>query len=219
MKRNKRARRVKVSADGQGVVSHAGVGLLREMAEFTGFGRGPHWALIDTYKGVPVHAPGRVFTDLASAPSPTERTRSAGSVCFMIAKTCSVRSRRCRPRGGCWTASTQATWVRFVPLGARHANVRGPRVPARTLAKSCGWTSTRRSRSRVREGECCCYLEENLWVPPAAVLLGPSRGRQRGGPGRAAAQGQRRIEHRRRPHHGAEDGPGVVARVRPASTW
>lgn len=40
MKRSKRVRRVVVSADGQGVVSHAGVGLLREMAEFTGLAAG-----------------------------------------------------------------------------------------------------------------------------------------------------------------------------------
>ena len=32
MKRSKRSRRVKVSADGCGVVSHAGVGMLRELA-------------------------------------------------------------------------------------------------------------------------------------------------------------------------------------------
>jgi hypothetical protein len=56
-----------VSADGAGVVSHAGVGLLREMAEFTGLLDGLSAALIGTYKGVPVHAPGRVFTDLAVA--------------------------------------------------------------------------------------------------------------------------------------------------------
>lgn len=56
-----------VSADGQGVVSHAGVGLLREMAEYTGLADGVTAALIDTYRGLPVHAPGRVFTDLAVA--------------------------------------------------------------------------------------------------------------------------------------------------------
>jgi hypothetical protein len=56
-----------VSADGQGVVSHAGVGLLREMAEYTGLVGGITEALLDTYKGVPVHPPGRVFTDLAVA--------------------------------------------------------------------------------------------------------------------------------------------------------
>ena len=56
--------RVKVSADGVGVVSHAGVGLLRELAEYTGLVDGVTSALIDTYKGLPFHAPGRVFTDL-----------------------------------------------------------------------------------------------------------------------------------------------------------
>lgn len=67
VKRNKRVRRVVVSADGHGVVSHAGVGLLREMAEYTGLVDAITEALIGTYKGVPVHAPGRVFTDLAVA--------------------------------------------------------------------------------------------------------------------------------------------------------
>lgn len=67
MKHNKRVRRVKVSADGHGVVSHAGIGLLREMAEYTGLVDGVSEALLDTYQAVPMHAPGRVFTDLAVA--------------------------------------------------------------------------------------------------------------------------------------------------------
>jgi hypothetical protein len=67
VKRSKRAARVKVSADGAGVVSHAGVGLLREVAEYTGLVDAVTAALLDTYKGIPVHAPGRVFTDLAVA--------------------------------------------------------------------------------------------------------------------------------------------------------
>jgi hypothetical protein len=67
VKRSKRVRRVVVSADGHGVVSHAGVGLLREMAEYTGLVDGVTDALIGTYKGAPIHAPGRVFTDLAVA--------------------------------------------------------------------------------------------------------------------------------------------------------
>ena len=49
------------------MVSHAGVGLLREMAEGTGLVDEVTEALIDTYRGVPVHAPGRVLTDLAAA--------------------------------------------------------------------------------------------------------------------------------------------------------
>ena len=67
VKRSKRVCRVVVSADGQGVVLHAGVGLLREMAQYTGLVEGVTDALLDTYRGVPVHAPGRVFTDLAVA--------------------------------------------------------------------------------------------------------------------------------------------------------
>lgn len=67
MKRNKGVRRAVVSADGRGVVSHAGVGMLRELAALTGLSDGVTVALLDTYRGVPVHAPGRVFTDLACA--------------------------------------------------------------------------------------------------------------------------------------------------------
>jgi hypothetical protein len=67
VKRRGLSRRVKVSADGTGVVSHAGVGLLREMAEATGLVGGVSRALIDTYRGVPLHSPGRVFCDLAVA--------------------------------------------------------------------------------------------------------------------------------------------------------
>ena len=67
VKRNRLVARVKVSAEGKGVVSHAGVGLLREMAEATGLVDGISAALIDTYRGFPIHAPGRVFTDVAVA--------------------------------------------------------------------------------------------------------------------------------------------------------
>ncbi|GLY70949.1 hypothetical protein Atai01_75680 [Amycolatopsis taiwanensis] len=67
MKRSKGLRRVKVSADGVGVVSHAGVGMLRELALDTGLVAGVTAALADTYDGPWQHAPGRVFTDLAVA--------------------------------------------------------------------------------------------------------------------------------------------------------
>ena len=67
MKRSKGVRRVKVSADGVGVVSHAGAGMLRELARDTGLTAGVTAALADTYDGPWVHAPGRVFTDMAVA--------------------------------------------------------------------------------------------------------------------------------------------------------
>ena len=67
MKRSGSRRKVKVSADGRGVVSHAGAGLLRELATETGLAGGVTGALLDTYRGLPVHLPGQVFTDLAVA--------------------------------------------------------------------------------------------------------------------------------------------------------
>ena len=67
VKRSKRSWRVKVSADGAGVVSHAGVGMLREIGDLTGLTSQVSDVLADTYKGQWVHDPGRVFTDLAAA--------------------------------------------------------------------------------------------------------------------------------------------------------
>jgi hypothetical protein len=51
VKRSGSVRRVKVSADGAGVVSHAGLGMLRELAGDTGLVAGLNRALADTYKG------------------------------------------------------------------------------------------------------------------------------------------------------------------------
>ena len=59
--------RVKVSADGHGVVSHAGMGMLRELADLTGLSAQVSAALADTYRGPWVYAPGAVFADLAAA--------------------------------------------------------------------------------------------------------------------------------------------------------
>jgi hypothetical protein len=58
---------VKVGSNGRGVVSHAGLVLLREVAEDTGLVDAVTGALADTYAGAWVHAPGRVFADLAAA--------------------------------------------------------------------------------------------------------------------------------------------------------
>jgi len=54
-----------VTADGTGIVSHAGAALLRELADESGLTAGWTQALLSTYKGTPVHLPGRVLTDLA----------------------------------------------------------------------------------------------------------------------------------------------------------
>jgi hypothetical protein len=60
-----KASRVRVSADGEGLVSRAGVVLLRELTINTGLGTGWSEALLDTYQGIPIHLPGRVLADLA----------------------------------------------------------------------------------------------------------------------------------------------------------
>jgi hypothetical protein len=49
------------------VVSHAGVGLLRELADLTELSSQVTAALADTYRGTWTHAPGDVFADLAAA--------------------------------------------------------------------------------------------------------------------------------------------------------
>ncbi len=66
VKRNRRCGRMKVSADGTGVVSRAGTALLRELTEDTGLVGGWTDALLDTYKAAPArHLPGRVLADLS----------------------------------------------------------------------------------------------------------------------------------------------------------
>lgn len=67
VKRIAGTRRMKVSADGQGVVSHAGVGMLGELAERTGLVAGLSKPLLSSYKAPPTHQPGQVLTDLAVA--------------------------------------------------------------------------------------------------------------------------------------------------------
>ena len=59
--------RVKVSADGHGVVSHAGMGMLRELADVTGLSAQVTAVLADTYRGPWMYSPGAVFADLAAA--------------------------------------------------------------------------------------------------------------------------------------------------------
>jgi type VI protein secretion system component VasA len=58
---------VKVSTDGRGVVSHAGTALVRELATETDLAGAVSGALLDTYRGLPLHLPGQVFADLAAA--------------------------------------------------------------------------------------------------------------------------------------------------------
>jgi DDE family transposase len=127
VKRSKRAHRVVVSADGQGVVSHAGVGLLREMAEYTGLVEAVTAGLINAYKGVPVHPPGRVFADLAVAVADGADAISGISVL-------GDRQELFGP-----VASMPTTWRVLDRIDAEHlASVRDARGQARAKAWAAG---------------------------------------------------------------------------------
>ena len=67
MNRSVRLGRVRVSADGEGLVSHAGAELFRELAAYSGLIDAWDRVLIGTYKGLPVHFPGSVLADVAVA--------------------------------------------------------------------------------------------------------------------------------------------------------
>jgi hypothetical protein len=57
VKRNRRSRAVKVTAGGEGLVSRAGVALLRELTVETGLADGWTDVLVDTYRAFPCTCP------------------------------------------------------------------------------------------------------------------------------------------------------------------
>jgi hypothetical protein len=121
---------VKVSAEGVGVVSHAGVGMLRELAQDTGLVKGVSQALADTYTGPWVHAPGRVFTDMAVA-------IADGGDCVSHIE---VFGDRHQVRGP--VASMPTTWRMLDRIDAAHLpGVRAARAAARERAWAAGAAS------------------------------------------------------------------------------
>jgi hypothetical protein len=65
VKRGGRDVKVEVSADGQGLVSHAGAALIAETADCVGLTSALDRALGELFERAPTHAPGRVLRDLA----------------------------------------------------------------------------------------------------------------------------------------------------------
>ena len=121
--------RVKVSADGHGVVSHAGMGVVRELADQTGLSAQVTAALADTYRGPWVYAPGEVFADLAAAVAD-------GADCIDgVGQLCGDREHVFGAK-----ASTTTMW-RLVDerIDAAHLpGVRAARASARTAAWAAG---------------------------------------------------------------------------------
>lgn len=65
VKATPRLETIEVTADGDGLVSHAGAALLAEMADRVGLTEGLSWALEPTRERRSAHDPGRVLRDLA----------------------------------------------------------------------------------------------------------------------------------------------------------
>jgi Transposase DDE domain group 1 len=121
--------RVKVSADGAGVVSHAGMGMLRELADATELSAQVTAVLADTYRGPWTYAPGDVFADLAAAVADgADRIDGVGQACGD------------REHAFGLAASTTTMW-RLVDerIDARHLpGIRAARAHARARAWAAG---------------------------------------------------------------------------------
>jgi hypothetical protein len=127
VKRSGRLGRVKVTADGEGVVSHAGAELLREMAGFTGLIDAWDRALIGTYKAMPIHFPGTVLADLAVAIAD-----GADSIS-------DLKSLRDQPVLFGSVASTSTAWRVLDRVGEVHLSaLRSGRATARAAAWAAG---------------------------------------------------------------------------------
>ncbi len=117
---------VKVSADGHGVVSHAGMGMLRELADRTGLSAQFTAALADTYRGPWVYAPGEVFADLAAAVAD-------GADCIdAVGQLCGDREHVLGAK-----ASTTTMW-RLIDERIDAAHLPGVRA-ARAAARAAAW--------------------------------------------------------------------------------
>ena len=171
------------------------------------------------------HDPGRVLVDLAvmladggeaisdlaraaaSSPSvfgPVASTATAWRVLDSIdADRCSARLRAAR------AAARERAWLARAELGrpaARSAVRAGGRCWPGLVIDVDATLVTCAQREGARRG----HVQGRVRLPPAAGVPG----QHRRGAGRGAAPGQRRREHRRRPHRGHRPGVGADPRRR-----
>lgn len=108
------SRGLEVTADGEGVVSHAGLVLLRQLADKTGLSGGLSWAL--ACSRLLVHDRGWVLADLACAIADGSEVISdfAGAAARL---THSGRRRRLKiPRTWPWATAIATAWTRLGAL-------------------------------------------------------------------------------------------------------
>ncbi len=170
-KRSPRWVKMKVSADGAGVASHAGCELLRELAAATGLVDAWDKSLIGTYSGLPFHFPGQVLADLAVSIA-DGATSISGLRALRTSPTCSARWPRPRQRGGAWTRSRRNTCLCCVRVGQARAAAWGagaaPDLSAELVLDFDATVVIAHS-----EKENAAPTWKHLWLSPSLLLLGP----------------------------------------------
>jgi hypothetical protein len=169
-----KASSVRVTADGEGLVSRAGVALPRELTISTGLGTGWSEALLDTYTGTPVHLPRRVLADLAVM------IADGGDALAHLA-TLRDQDKLYGP-----VASDATTWRVLDRVDDEHlTRLRAVRAAARERAWAAGagpdlatGVDDRYRRDHLhrpqRQGEGGENVEEDVRVPSAAGLSRPA---------------------------------------------
>ena len=151
MKRSKRVPRVKVSADGRGC------GVPRGGRDAAGGGRvhrpdrrGDRRRCWTRTRACPVHAPGRVFTDLACAVA--DGADAISGIAVLGDRDGLVRSGRLDAHdvAAAGPHRRRPSGSGALARGPPRGNGRGPPARPRPPDRSCAWTSMPRSRSRTR---------------------------------------------------------------------
>jgi hypothetical protein len=152
VKRSNRLVRMNVTADGAGVVSHAGVELLREMAVATGLVESWNAVLLDTYRAFPTrHMPGRVLSDLAVAVADGAKSISDLAVLRDQADLCGS------------VASTSTAWRVLDRVTDGHlVRLRAGRATARAAAWAAGAAPD--LAGAVFAGELCLDFDATIVV-------------------------------------------------------
>ena len=168
---------MKVSADGRGVVSHAGMGLLRELADQTGLSAQVTAVLADTYKGPWVYALVRC-SPIWPRRWPTGRTASTESASRVVTASMCSGPRLPRRRCGGWSmnGSTPRICPRFAPrelarAAAWTAGAAPPVVNRSTSMSTPRWSSTIPDNKR----DAAPTWKKSFGPPPAAGVSGTAQ--------------------------------------------
>lgn len=149
--------RFAVTPDGAGVVSHAGVSMIREVAALTGLSAGITKTLSNGYTRTPIHPPGRVFTDLATA-------IADGADAITGVESLTDRKDLHGP-----VASMATTWRVLDRIDDQaRSGIRDARAKARARAWSAG------ARPHIREGLCMDF--------DASIVISHSDGKEKAAP-------------------------------------